>query len=115
MTLTSRRILLTTIAVLLGCAAVAPSAGAFPAAPAGIWTIAGNGALCAAPPDCGDGGPATSASLSEPFAVVADPAGNLLIADVSDNEIRRLAPDGTITRLAGSGAQCDTPASCGDG
>src|SRR5207245_1555208 len=46
-----------------------------------ITTVAGGGAG-------GDGGPATSASLSEVTTVALDSAGNLLIADRNNNRIR---------------------------
>jgi uncharacterized protein (TIGR03437 family) len=38
----------------------------------------------------GDGGPATSASLSDPRAVAVDAAGNLFIADTNNNRIRKV-------------------------
>jgi hypothetical protein len=52
----------------------------------------------------GDGGPATAAQLSEPrdIAVAAD--GGILIADTGNDRVRRVAPDGTITTVAGVGA-----------
>ena len=39
----------------------------------------------------GDGGPATSAGLADPTAVTHDSAGNLVIADSSDNRVRVVA------------------------
>ena len=50
----------------------------------------------------GDGGPATSAKLSEPFGVRVDAAGNLFIADTDNNVIRRVGLNGTITTVAGN-------------
>jgi sugar lactone lactonase YvrE len=68
--------------------------------PAGIIvTVAGNGNFAYS----GDHGPATSASLNLPMGIAADVAGNLFIADTSNNRIRKVAPDGTITTLAGTG------------
>ncbi len=63
-----------------------------------ITTVAGNnrGALA------GDGGPATAASLSSPYAVAFDPAGALYIADRSNHRIRRVSADGTITTWMGN-------------
>jgi uncharacterized protein (TIGR03437 family) len=46
----------------------------------------------------GDGGPATDALLS-PTAFAWDRAGNLLIADSRYNRIRRLTPDGAISKV----------------
>jgi NHL repeat-containing protein len=66
-----------------------------------ITTVAGNGARGFG----GDGGPATSAPLDEPFGAVATADGGLLIADTGNNRIRRVAPDGTITTVAGNGVR----------
>jgi RHS repeat-associated protein len=54
-----------------------------------IYTIAGQatGTSGAA----GDGGPATSASLSGPTGIAADSAGDLYIADASNNRIQEVA------------------------
>ena len=52
-----------------------------------IYTVAGNGTLGFG----GDAGPATSAKLDFPAGVAADAAGNLLIADSSNNRIRVVA------------------------
>ncbi len=64
-----------------------------------IITVAGNGTAGFS----GDGGPATSAQLSDPFGIAAGPGGNLYIADVNNNRIRRVSPEGTITTVVGSG------------
>jgi sugar lactone lactonase YvrE len=79
-----------------------------------ITRFAGTGAPCAKPPACGDGGPATSATLSAPTGLALDSAGNLYIADSGDQEIRRISPSGQISRAAGSGKRCAHPPSCGD-
>ena len=64
-----------------------------------ITTIAGGGT----PADgLGDGAPATSASML-PAAVALDASGNLFIADVGSNRIRKISSDGVITTVAGSG------------
>jgi sugar lactone lactonase YvrE len=64
-----------------------------------ITTIAGNGQQGFS----GDGGPATSASLSRPNGVVVDAAGNLYIADTANARIRKVDVHGIITTIAGNG------------
>lgn len=51
----------------------------------------------------GDGGAATGALLNHPSGVAADASGNLYIADCDNRRVRRVAPDGTITTVAGAG------------
>ncbi|WP_236860144.1 6-bladed beta-propeller [Candidatus Formimonas warabiya] len=52
----------------------------------------------------GDGGPATSAKLSNPEDVAVDGAGHLYIADFYNNRIRKVeAGTGIITTVAGNG------------
>jgi virginiamycin B lyase len=46
--------------------------------------------------ECGDGGPATAATLNGPYGVWVDPNGHLWIAD-GHRGIRGVLPDGTIT------------------
>jgi len=53
-----------------------------------IRTIAGNGRYGSN----GDGGPATSAELRFPSAIVMNPAGNLILADTQNNKLRMLTP-----------------------
>ena len=65
-----------------------------------ITTVAGTGSFGFG----GDGGPATKATFSGPIAVAVDLAGNLYIADAGNGRIRRVALDGTITTVAGTGA-----------
>ncbi len=48
----------------------------------------------------GDG---TTAVLNQPADVTVAPDGTLYIADLSNHRIRKLAPDGTLTTLAGTG------------
>jgi len=64
-----------------------------------ITTVAGTGAVGFS----GDGGPATSASLSGPRDVVADSAGDLFIADSGNNRVRKVDATGVITTVAGDG------------
>ena len=64
-----------------------------------ITTVAGNGTAGFS----GDGGPATAAQLDTPNGVAATPDGGLLIADSNSHRVRRVAADGTITTVAGTG------------
>jgi sugar lactone lactonase YvrE len=64
-----------------------------------ITTIAGIGVGGVS----GDGGPATAATLRSPLDVAADPYGNVYIADSGNHRIRRIAADGVITTIAGTG------------
>jgi sugar lactone lactonase YvrE len=67
--------------------------------PSGIInTVAGNGTEGVS----GDGGPAISAQLDDPSGIVLDPAGNLFIADMGNNRIRKMTPDGVIITVAGN-------------
>ncbi|MCU1456696.1 MAG: repeat containing protein [Actinomycetia bacterium] len=59
----------------------------------------------------GDGGPATSATLAVPTGLALDRAGNLYIADFSNNRIRKVSSAGTISTFAGNGTAGDA----GDG
>jgi NHL repeat-containing protein len=75
---------------------VAATDGTFygqPMTAGGRYAVAGKGL----PGFSGEGGPATSARLNEPRGVAVDPAGNLVIADTSNNRIRVVAvADGTF-------------------
>jgi sugar lactone lactonase YvrE len=51
----------------------------------------------------GDGGPATAAALWAPMGIAFDGAGNLYIADDSNNRVRIVTPTGTINTFAGTG------------
>jgi sugar lactone lactonase YvrE len=61
----------------------------------------------------GDGGPATAAALSDPFAIVADADGNLFVADGGNNRVRRIDTAGIITTYAGGGTLQGTAADGG--
>ena len=65
-----------------------------------ITTVAGNGTLGYS----GDGGPATNAQLYGPEGVAVDSAGNIYIADMDNNRIRKVS-NGVITTMAGNGTQ----------
>jgi NHL repeat len=82
-----------------------------------ISTVAGTGTACAATTSlCGDYGPAVLAQLNGPATVAADATGNgFLVADTTDNRVRRVSAAGTVTTLVGSGTACATStALCGD-
>src|SRR5436309_11007492 len=82
--------------ILLGLmTALAP-----PTTPGTIDTVAGSGEAGSS----GDGGPATSARLREPFGVELDGRGHLYIADAADGRIRRVdLASGKIETVAGEG------------
>ena len=65
-----------------------------------ISTFAGNGSTGFS----GDGGPALQASFSSPTSVAFDPlSGDLYIMDSGNNRVRKVAPNGIITTVAGDG------------
>jgi uncharacterized protein YjdB/sugar lactone lactonase YvrE len=72
-----------------------------------ITTIAGNGTSGSG----GDGGPATAAQLIEPGGLAIDASGNIYIADLGSNKIRKVSTSGVITTFAGTGSS----SSSGDG
>src|SRR2546425_443183 len=64
-----------------------------------ITTVAGSGTQGFS----GDNGPATSAGLKLPTAVVLDSTGNLFFSDTDNNRVRRVdAATGVITTVAGT-------------
>jgi len=65
-----------------------------------ITTYVGNGAAAFA----GDGGASTTASVNSPAGLALDSVGNLYIADVGNNRIRKVtAGTGVISTYAGTG------------
>jgi sugar lactone lactonase YvrE len=64
-----------------------------------VTTVAGTGQAGFG----GDGGPATTALLSDPKAVLAGPRGEIYIADSANDRVRVVDPSGVISTLAGSG------------
>ncbi|WP_026260880.1 NHL repeat-containing protein [Spirosoma luteum] len=65
-----------------------------------ITTVAGNGLFTFG----GDGGVATAANLANPSGVAVDGLGNLYIADALNHRIRKVATNGIITTVAGTGS-----------
>ncbi|HEV7772466.1 MAG TPA: hypothetical protein VGO48_04135 [Conexibacter sp.] len=96
-----RTVLLRVLAtlVLLGLIAVGATGVVHGAAGESIQTVAGSGTGGFG----GDGGPATSALLTSPSDVVPLDAGGYLIADTSNQRIRRVEAGGTIRTVAGAG------------
>jgi sugar lactone lactonase YvrE len=65
-----------------------------------VSTLAGNGVAGFAD---GSGGPNGTAQLFWPVGVAFDGAGNVIVGDQFNERIRKIAPDGTTTTLAGNG------------
>jgi sugar lactone lactonase YvrE len=61
-----------------------------------IQTVAGSD-------DTGNGGQALSAALSQPEGIAVDGAGNVYFADAAVHRVRKIAPDGSIQTVAGTG------------
>ncbi len=67
--------------------------------PYNISTIAGNGSVGSS----GDGNAAINAEINNPQGVAVDKIGNIYVADVGNNKIRRIDTNGIITTFAGIG------------
>lgn len=73
-----------------------------------ISTVAGTGEAGFS----GDGGPAASARLNEPYGLAIDPSGDIYFADRLNRRVRRIdGRSGVITTIAGDGSN----SSAGDG
>jgi len=64
-----------------------------------ITTVAGNGTAGYS----GDNGPAVVAMLNSPQGIAVSSQGEIFIADFNNARVRRVAPDGTISTVAGNG------------
>ncbi|MEU1776976.1 RICIN domain-containing protein [Streptomyces sp. NPDC012842] len=65
-----------------------------------ISTVAGTSAAGFS----GDDGPATAAKLNKPYGIVVDTTGTLYISEYGNHRVRRVASDGKISTVAGTGA-----------
>jgi len=78
----------------------ANTGGAVPSA--SYWvtsTFAGNGTAASAD------GTGLSASFNNPYGIVADTAGNLYVADIGGNKVRKISQTGVVTTIAGTGTK----------
>lgn len=64
-----------------------------------IGTFAGNGTYGSG----GDGGPATAGQLTSPLDIKLDNSGNLYVADLGNNKVRKVNNSGIISTFAGNG------------
>jgi sugar lactone lactonase YvrE len=87
------------VILVLVVGVVSPSTADAPVAI--IQTAAGNGTSGFS----GDNDAAAKASLSDPFGVAVDTAGNIYIADTSNHRIRKVDTSGMITTVAGNGTE----------
>ena len=75
-----------------------------------INTIAGTGI----PGFSGDNGPATVAQLYSPVGISLDVLGNVFIADLINNRIRKISAGSQIIHTVAGGGTCSSGVFCGD-
>ncbi|MBS1533560.1 MAG: T9SS type A sorting domain-containing protein [Bacteroidetes bacterium] len=67
-----------------------------------VSTLAGNGSAAATD------GPGAAASFNNPWGMAVDANGNLYVADISNQKIRKITPSGEVSTFAGSGSLAST-------
>ena len=68
-----------------------------------ITTVAGNPNFWwLGPGYTGDGGPATNAQFNYPLDIVTDTTGSIYVADITNDAVRRIMPNGKIVTIAGN-------------
>ena len=64
-----------------------------------VSTVAGTGQIGSA------NGPGNTATFNSPMGIAVDSAGYIYVADIMNNMIRKVTPDGVVSTLAGTGQQ----------
>jgi trimeric autotransporter adhesin len=98
------RLILVTVSIAALVWAVTVSAAGATASVFRVETVAGSS-------DPGDGGPALAAQLGAIQGIAVDRSGNIYLSDTDHHRVRKVAPGGTISTLAGTGVA----GSSGDG
>ena len=70
-----------------------------------VTTIAGTGVAGFS----GDGGNALDAQLNFPYGLALDSAGNVYVADLGNQRVRRIGTNGVIGTVAGTGKKASSP------
>jgi uncharacterized protein (TIGR03437 family) len=96
------RILFLPMCLLMSISAI--EADISPGATYTIQTVAGSNSV-------GDGGPALQALFGQTEGIAVDSLGNIYVADAEANRVRKVAPNGLISTVAGTGV----PGFAGDG
>ena len=69
-----------------------------------ITRVAGTGTIGSS----GDDGPALDAEFNGPIGIAVTADGGFLVADATNQVVRKVSADGTITRVAGTGTSGDS-------
>jgi hypothetical protein len=76
-----------------------------------VFTLAGDGSGAFV----ADGIAGPYAGASGPDGIVALSGGSYVWSDRNSQRVRKIAPDGTVTTIAGNGSKCNDPQVCGNG